>query len=294
MTDTADVVVLGGGLAGLTAASVLADRAIVIERELRPGGLVRTENFGGFWFDRVIHLLYFGDPVIERRVLHMVGPDFQPCPPVAYVELQEGTVRFPFQTNLAGLSRDAVIRCIHDFAAATFSTALEPPRDYQHLLRRTFGEAMCELFFEPYNRKLWLRSLRDLAPIGFQWNLARPSLTEVLRGALDGDDHGQPYNARGWYPVRSPTLRSAAWNCSPVPSSVGSRTFASASRCKRSISPGGPSKSAWAPGQRRCIGAAPVSALCPCRAPLPFADRPRQTFAGIVPSSCTIGCGPLR
>lgn len=204
MTDTADVVVLGGGLAGLTAASVLADRAIVIERELRPGGLVRTENFGGFWFDRVIHLLYFGDPVIERRVLHMVGPDFQPCPPVAYVELQEGTVRFPFQTNLAGLSRDAVIRCIHDFAAATFSTALEPPRDYQHLLRRTFGEAMCELFFEPYNRKLWLRSLRDLAPIGFQWNLARPSLTEVLRGALDGDDHGQPYNARGWYPRPKP------------------------------------------------------------------------------------------
>jgi protoporphyrinogen oxidase len=200
MTDQADVVVLGGGLAGLTTASVLAGKAMVIERDVRPGGLVRTENFDGYWFDHVIHLLYFADSEIERRVLQMVGADFQPCVPIAYVELQEGTVRFPMQINLAGLSTETVIRCVRDFAAATFSSAGEPPRNYQQLLRRTFGDAMCELFFEPYNRKMWLRALHDLAPSGFQWNLARPDLTEVLRGALNGGHHGRSYNARGWYP----------------------------------------------------------------------------------------------
>lgn len=204
MTDTADVVVLGGGLAGLTAASVLAGRAVVIEREIRPGGLVRTENFDGYWFDHVIHLLYFADSEIERRVLQMLGADFQPCLPIAYVELHEGTVRFPFQVNLAGLSTETVIRCVRDFVAATFSPSSEPPRNYAQLLRHTFGEAMCELFFEPYNRKMWLRALHDLAPSGFQWNLARPDLTEVLRGALNGGNHGRPYNARGWYPRPKP------------------------------------------------------------------------------------------
>jgi protoporphyrinogen oxidase len=198
--NSAEVVVLGGGLAGLTAASVLKERAIVIERENRPGGLVRTENFGGYWFDHVIHLLYFSDPEIERRVFEIAGDDFQRCPPLAYVELREGTTRYPFQMNLAGLPAETVIRCVHDFALATLSPSTEAPRNYAQLLRRTFGEAMCELFFFPYNRKMWLRDLDGLAPSGFQWNLARPDLIEVLRGALNGGTPSSVYNAGGWYP----------------------------------------------------------------------------------------------
>jgi protoporphyrinogen oxidase len=201
LRDNPDVVVLGGGLAGLTLGSVLGDRAVVIERNDRPGGLVRTENFDGYWFDHVIHLLYFADREIERRVLDLVGTDFQPCPPVAYVELPEGTVRFPFQVNLAGLPAEARIQCISDFVEVTTSSgAAEPPRNYEQLLRQTFGRMMCELFFLPYNRKTWLRDLQSLAPNGFQWNLARPSLTEVLRGALETGRHAIAYNARGWYP----------------------------------------------------------------------------------------------
>jgi protoporphyrinogen oxidase len=200
VSSSAEVVVLGGGLAGLTAASVLQGRAIVIERENRPGGLVRTENFGGYWFDHVIHLLYFSDPEIERRVFEIAGNDFQRCPPLAYVELPEGTTRYPFQMNLAGLPAETVIRCVHDFALASLSLPADPPRNYAQLLRRTFGEAMCELFFFPYNRKMWLRELEGLAPSGFQWNLARPDLIEVLRGALTGGTGSTAYNAGGWYP----------------------------------------------------------------------------------------------
>jgi protoporphyrinogen oxidase len=198
------VVVLGGGLAGLTTGSVLGSHAIVLERATRPGGLVRTENFGGYWFDHVIHLLYFSDPDIERRVQQIIGPEFQRCPPAAYVQLQEGRVRYPFQINLANLPIETVTQCVHDYAAATFSPPVEPARNYEQLLRQTFGNAMCELFFLPYNRKMWLRDLQELAPTGFQWNLARPPLHEVIRGALRGTSTGAAYNAAGWYPRPGP------------------------------------------------------------------------------------------
>lgn len=204
MTDTADVVVLGGGLAGLTTGSVLGGHAIVLERADRPGGLVRTENFGGYWFDHVIHLLYFSDPRVEHRVQEVIGAEFQRCPPVAYVELHEARVRYPFQTNLAGLPIETAIRCLHDYAAATFSRPAEPAHNYEQLLRQTFGDAMCELFFLPYNRKMWLRDLHELAPSGFQWNLARPSLPDVLRGALGDSSTTPAYNAAGWYPRPGP------------------------------------------------------------------------------------------
>ena len=80
----------------------------------------------------------------------------------------------------------------------------ELPTHYQALLERTFGRTLCDLFFLPYNRKMWKRSLDSLAPAGFQWNMARPSLADVERGARDSAPAPTAYNARGWYPRPSP------------------------------------------------------------------------------------------
>jgi protoporphyrinogen oxidase len=52
-----DYLVLGAGLAGLTVAGELGDRAVTLERSSAPGGLVRTLNFGGYCFDAVLHFL---------------------------------------------------------------------------------------------------------------------------------------------------------------------------------------------------------------------------------------------
>ena len=95
MIHECDVLVLGAGVGGLAAATELEDQAIVLERADRPGGLVRTECFDGYWFDRVIHVLYFPDRQTERRVCDMVGDDLVPFTPEAWVETEAGTVRFP-------------------------------------------------------------------------------------------------------------------------------------------------------------------------------------------------------
>jgi protoporphyrinogen oxidase len=199
-----DTVILGAGLCGLSAASELGERAVVLEREDRPGGLVRTECRNGYWFDHVIHLLYFRDPDTERRVRGLLGDTLQPCPPVAWIDCAEGTARFPLQQHIGALNHDAALRCIRDLVVANFERHDEPPRHYEELLRRTFGDAMCQTFFFPYNRKMWKRPLSTLAPDGFQWNLARPTLEEALAGALNPAAEVAAYNQRGWYP-RPPT-----------------------------------------------------------------------------------------
>src|SRR5688572_13589476 len=103
MPRHADVLILGAGVTGLTAAWELGDRAIVLERSSRPGGLVRTHRFGDYWFDRVLHLLYFQDPQTEERVRALMGDDLAPCAPRAWCETSAGTTRFPFQMHLGGL-----------------------------------------------------------------------------------------------------------------------------------------------------------------------------------------------
>jgi len=200
MTQDSDVLVLGGGLAGLATASALGDRAIVLEREAEAGGLARSLALGEYWFDHVLHLLYFADPDTERRVRAIVGTDLQPCPPEAWVESMSGRARFPFQAHLRELPPNMIARCLTDLAASTFGPAAPPAANYEEMLLQTFGRAMCEEFFLPYNQKMWKRPLDGLSASGFHWNIQRPDFESVVKGSLPETSAFAAYNARGWYP----------------------------------------------------------------------------------------------
>jgi protoporphyrinogen oxidase len=197
--DRAPVIVLGAGLAGLAAALDLGDHAIVVERDDRPGGLVRTELRNGFWFDRVLHLLYFSDPNTEARIVELLGDALVPCAPEAWVETRSGVTRFPLQMHLGTLDSATIVECLRDLAECTFAPSAGPPTSFEDLLLATFGRALCEEFFFPYNRKVWKRPLSSLAPSGFQWNITPPEFREVVRGAVSGRDF-RAYNSRGFYP----------------------------------------------------------------------------------------------
>lgn len=199
--EETDVVVLGGGLAGLSLAAEYGPGAVVLERHDRPGGLVRTEHRHGYWFDHVLHLLHVPDPATESLVRQLLGDDLARCPPRAWIACPDGVTGYPFQQHLAGLRLPARIACVAGFTAATLGRRRGRPGNYAELLLSTFGAGMCEQFFFPYNRKLWCRPLESLAATGFQWNLARPALAAVLRGAVAAGSSGPAaYNSNGWYP----------------------------------------------------------------------------------------------
>ncbi|MFA6047018.1 MAG: FAD-dependent oxidoreductase [Phycisphaerales bacterium] len=200
MTERSDVLILGSGLTGLAAAWELGDRATVLERESRPGGLVRTERMGDYWFDHVVHLLYFQDRETERRIVDLLGDVLAPCPPRAWVETLHGTTLFPLQLHLGGLNPETCVKCLRDIAELTFRPPETLPTNFEEMLRLTFGQSLCEAFMFPYNRKMWKRPLNELAPSGFTWNITRPDFEKVLRGAVAPATRAGAYNSAGWYP----------------------------------------------------------------------------------------------
>jgi len=57
-------------------------------------------------------------------------------------------------------------------------------------------------FFIPYNGKLWCRDLRKLTCEWAGWSVPRPTLQEVVRGALGIRNIGMGYNASFYYPMQ--------------------------------------------------------------------------------------------
>jgi phytoene dehydrogenase-like protein len=77
-----DVIVVGGGLAGLTAAILAAQghaRVVVVERSSRLGGRARTSNRNGYQFNLGAHALYRGG--VAATTLAALGVAFDGAPP---------------------------------------------------------------------------------------------------------------------------------------------------------------------------------------------------------------------
>ncbi len=192
--------VLGGGLAGLSTAACLGDRAILLEREARPGGLVRTICVDGWWFDHVLHLLHFRDEETKTRIRGLLGDVLAPLAPDAFVVTDAGVARYPIQEHLGHLDEHVAAACVEDLACETLTPRAAPPSNYHDFLLHSFGKSLCELFFFPYNAKMWRRDLATLAPSGFVWNLSRPDLKSVRSGVMQPDAYTNTYNSDGWYP----------------------------------------------------------------------------------------------
>lgn len=200
INNSNNVVILGAGLTGMAAASVLKDKATVFEKTERPGGLVKSINMNGYWFDHVIHLLHFKDPDTEAKVKSILGDILAPLYPEAWVETSEGIGKYPLQMHMFGLNKDAIVKSLRDLAEVTFSKNELKPENFEDMLRFSFGNYFSELFMLPYNRKVWKRPLNSLAPSGFQWNIDHPDYNLVLKGAMSDHTEFESYNSNGWYP----------------------------------------------------------------------------------------------
>jgi len=114
------ILILGGGLAGLSAAWHLGDRPhLVLEAEHEPGGLCRSREIDGFVFDYTGHLLHLREPRIVRLVEELLPGGLATLERRAFIRTRGATLPFPFQAHLHGLPADVVCDCVVGFAEAS-------------------------------------------------------------------------------------------------------------------------------------------------------------------------------
>ena len=158
-SSTAPVVVIGGGPAGLTAAYELIKRQqtpIVLEKNDKVGGIARTENYRGYYFDMGGHRFFTKSTQVQQFWQEILGDDFLRRPRLSRIFYKNKYFHYPLKplNALWGLGPFEGVRIVNSYVRWHLFPYKEEETFEQWVTNR-FGKRLFETFFKSYTEKVW-------------------------------------------------------------------------------------------------------------------------------------------
>jgi protoporphyrinogen oxidase len=182
-----NIVVLGTGMAGFGAAYRLHSEGftpVMYDKNAYHGGHTASFRFdSGFLFDIGPHISFTQDPRIQELFADSVDQQYESVQISLNNYWRGYWPQHPVQLHLNGLPEDVIVKAITDFAEERQVTE-KPIRNYADWLLASFGRTFAELFPMQYTRKYHLTTAENMSTDWLGPRIYRPTLEEVLRGAL--------------------------------------------------------------------------------------------------------------
>jgi protoporphyrinogen oxidase len=181
------IVVLGTGMAGFGAAYRLHTEGIspvMYDKNSYYGGHTASFRYEtGFLFDVGPHISFTKDSRIQNLFADSVEQRYETLQ-ISLNNYWKGYwPAHPVQLHMLGLPEELIIKVIADFVAAR-QLPEESPKNYADWLLASFGQTFAEEFPMRYTRKYHTTSAENLSTDWLGPRIYRPSLEEVLRGAI--------------------------------------------------------------------------------------------------------------
>lgn len=194
------IVIIGGGLAGVSAGHHLAGHEpLLFEKEREIGGLCRSFTQDGFTFDCTGHLIHLKHAYTKELVAELLPDAFDSHERLASIYSKGTLTPYPFQANTFGLPPEVVRDCVVGYVESMHADHRSAENFHDWVLQ-TFGSGIAKHFMLPYNEKFWKQDLHGITSDWVSWAIPKPSLEEVVNGALGLTNKGMGYNPRFLYP----------------------------------------------------------------------------------------------
>jgi protoporphyrinogen oxidase len=186
--NSTQVVILGAGPAGLTAAYELSNLGVgcvVLEQDAVVGGLARTVEYKGFRFDIGGHRFYTKVSLVQQIWQEVLGDDFLTRKRLSRIYYKSRFFQYPLEPFDAfrGLGAIEAFRCGLSFVRSRlFPTS--PEYDFETWVSNRFGRRLFETFFKSYTEKVWGMNCREIAAEWASQRIQGLSLWSLLRDAV--------------------------------------------------------------------------------------------------------------
>ncbi len=190
-------------MTGLSTAYALEQQGwhdyVVLESKNQAGGLCASTQQNGYRFDFGGHLLHLHTKTGKHLVQTLLKNNLKKHNRHAFIYTNGMQVPYPFQQNLWALHDELKSLCAEELKRGLPLSNI-PPAHFEEWCLRQFGYVLYEIFFRPYNEKLWGRPLHELS---YDWCnpfVPAPSSKEIWQSLRTKPRAKQGYNATFYYP----------------------------------------------------------------------------------------------
>jgi protoporphyrinogen oxidase len=160
------VVIIGAGPAGLTAAYELAKldlRPILLEKGDKVGGLARTEDYKGFYFDMGGHRFFTKVDEVKKMWNEILAEDFLRRPRLSRIYYNKKFFHYPLKPLNALMGLGFWESILIAFSYLRWRIApYGHEESFEQWVTNRFGKRLFQTFFKTYTEKVWGISCSEL------------------------------------------------------------------------------------------------------------------------------------
>lgn len=181
-----DFIVIGAGVSGLSVAQLLKKRGrsvFIFEKEDRPGGMIKCDRINGSLFHRT------GGHVFNTKredVMNWFWSFFdqrnqflKTTRNSVVVMSGDMMIPYPIENHAYMLDTKTGESIVADLVKMAKNSE-NNPKNFEEFLQGRFGKTLYNLYFKPYNYKVWRR---DLTRVPLSWledKLPMPTVEEII------------------------------------------------------------------------------------------------------------------
>ncbi len=153
------IVIIGAGPAGLTAAYVLSKgevQSIVLEKDQTVGGIARTVNYKGYYFDIGGHRFFTKVQAVENIWKEVLGQDLLRRNRLSRIYYNKKFFYYPLRplNALLGLGVWNSILIFFSYLTSQLFPSKEE-KTFEQWVSNHFGKRLFKIFFKTYTEKVW-------------------------------------------------------------------------------------------------------------------------------------------
>lgn len=198
------IAIIGGGISGLTVANLLKARydVTIFEKEMSTGGLIRCERINGILFHTC------GGHVFNSKRQDVLNwfwgifnreQEFSMTNRNSVVYMEDGLkIPYPIENHIYLFDKESQNKIIEDLLSLVKNEKYIV-NNFEDFLRHRFGETLYKKYFEPYNKKIWRRDLKNVPLTWLEGKLPMPTVQEIIFNNFNHVEEKAFVHSTFWY-----------------------------------------------------------------------------------------------
>lgn len=198
-------IIIGAGISGLSIAQLLNkdNEVIVLEKDDRPGGMIKCDRVEGSLFHRT------GGHVFNTKREDVMKwfwsffdqeRDFIKTTRNSSVMMDDGKlIPYPIEYHAYLLGKETGAKIVTDLVEMARQQDIKPS-NFEDFLKGRFGCTLYDLYFKPFNWKVWRRDLTKVPLSWLEGKLPMPTVAEIIFANIYHVEENQFVHSSFYYP----------------------------------------------------------------------------------------------